>query len=74
MMDIKEHQQVEHQKVFDKKTESRERVNEQPAEELHKPVTKKSERRKIYVRFKGNTCAADLAEMESLPSKNKNVK
>ena len=49
-------------------------VNEQPAEELHKPVTKKFKRRKVYARFKDNIWAADLAEMESLPSKNKNAK
>ena len=49
-------------------------VNEQLAEELHKPVTKKFKRRKVYARFKDNIWAADLAEMESLSSKNKNVK
>ena len=31
-------------------------------------------RRKVYARFKNNIWAADLAEVESLPSKNKNVK
>ena len=59
---------------FDKKTESGESVNEQLAEQLHKPVTKKFKRRKVYARFKDNIWAADLAEMESLSSKNKNVK
>ena len=49
-------------------------VNEQLAEEIHKPVTKKFKRRKIYVRFNDNIWAADLAEMESLSPKNKNVK
>ena len=48
-------------------------VNEQLAEELHKPVTKKFKRRKVYARFKNNILAADLPEMESLSSKNKNV-
>ena len=48
--------------------------NEQLAEELHKPVTKKFKRRKVYTRFKDNSWAADLAEMELLPSKNINVK
>ena len=47
-------------------------VNEQLAEELHKPVTKKL-KRKIYARFKDNIGAADFAEMKSLSSKNKNV-
>ena len=40
-------------------------VNEQPAEELHKPVIKKFKRRRIYVRFKDNIWTADLAEMRS---------
>ena len=49
-------------------------VNEQLSEELHELVTKKFKRRKVYVRFKNNFWAADLAKMESLSSKNKNVK
>ena len=50
-------------KFFDKKTGSGISVNEQLAEELHKPVTKKFKRRKVYARFKNNAWAADLAEM-----------
>ena len=69
-------------KFFDNKTRSRVivtskvgvSVNEQIAEELHKPVIKKFKRRKVYARFKDNIWAVDLAEMESLSSKNKNVK
>ena len=62
-------------KVFDKKTESGVSVNEQLAEELHKPVVKKFKRRKVYARFKDNIwVSAALAEMESLSSKNKNLK
>ena len=69
-------------KFFDKKTRSGAiatsragvSVNEQLAEELHKPVTKKFKRRKVYARFKDNIWAADLSEVESLSSKNKNVK
>ena len=49
-------------------------VNEQPAEELHKPVIKKFKRRKVYARFKDNIWAVDLAEMRPLSSKNKSVK
>ena len=49
-------------------------VNEQLAEELHELVTKNFRRRKVYARFKDNILAADLAEMGSLSSKNKNVK
>ena len=58
-------------KFFDKKTGSGASVNEQLAEELHNPVTKKFQRREVYERFKDNISAADLAEMESLSSKNK---
>ena len=54
---------------FHKKTGSRASVNKQLAEELHKPVTKKLKRRKVYARW-----ATDVAEMRSLSSKNKNVK
>ena len=61
-------------KFFDKKTGLGGSVNEQLAELLHKPVTKKLNRRKVYARFKDNIWAADLAEIEQLSSKNKNVK
>ena len=67
-------------KFFDKKTGSGVigkagvSVNEQLAEELHKPVIKKLKRRKVYARFKDNIWAADLAEMESFSSKNNYVK
>ena len=58
-------------KFFDKKTGSGVSVNEQLAEELHTPVTKKFKRRKVYARLKDYNWAEDLAEMESLSSKNK---
>ena len=45
-------------------------VNEELAEELHKPVIKKFKKRKAYARFKDNIWAAELAEMGSLSSKN----
>ena len=61
-------------KFFDKKTGSGISVNEQLAEKLHKPVTKKYKIRKVYARFKDSIMAADLAEMESLSSKNTNVR
>ena len=56
-------------KVFDKKTISGINVNEQLAEKLHKPVSKKFKRRKVYAKLKYNIWAADLAEMGSLSSK-----
>ena len=49
-------------------------VNEQLAEELQKPVTKKFKRRKLYARFKEYIWAADLAEIESLSYKNKSFR
>ena len=48
-------------------------VNEQLAEELHKPVIKKFKSKKVYAKLKDNTWSVDLAEMESFSSKNKNV-
>ena len=68
-------------KFFDKKTGSGAvatskvgmSVNEQLAEELHEPVIK-FKRRKVYPIFKDNIWVADLAKMEPLSSKNKNIK
>ena len=60
-------------KFFDKKTRLGASVNEELAEELHKPVIKKFKRKKVYARFKDSIRAANLAEMESLSSMNKNV-
>ena len=51
-------------------------VNEQIGEELNKPVIKKKKkikRTKFYARFKENSWAADLAEIESLYSNSKNT-
>ena len=60
---------------FDKKTGSygRANLNEVLAQELHKPVIKEFERRKVQARFKYNIWAADLAEMGSLSSENRGV-
>ena len=41
-------------KIFDEKTGSGISVNEQLAEEIHKPIIKKLKRRKVYTRFKDN--------------------
>ena len=59
-------------KFFDKKTGSVVSENEQLAGQLHKLVIRKFKRRNVYVRFRGNNWAADLAGMESSSSKNKN--
>ena len=61
-------------KIFDKKTGSDVCVNEQLAEKLLKSIIQNLKRRKSYTRFKDNIWATDLAEMESLSSKNKKVK
>ena len=62
-------------KFFGKRTGSRISVTEQLAEELYKPVIKKFKWRKVYARLNDDIwAAADLSEMESLSSENKNVK
>ena len=74
MMDIKKYQQVWSIFVLIRKqNQELEYVNEQLAEALHKTVIKKFKRRKVYVKFEDNFWAADLAEIESLLSKNENV-
>ena len=45
--------------------------NEQLVEELHKPITKKFSKRKIYSAFKDNIWAADLADMQLISKFNK---
>ena len=44
------------------------------AEELHKPVIKKFNKRKVYSQFKNNIWGVDLADMQSLSKKNKSIK
>ena len=38
--------------------------NEQLAEELHKPIIRKFEKRKVYSSFRDNVWGADLADMQ----------
>ena len=38
--------------------------NQQVAEELHKPIIRKFEKRKVHAAFKDNTWGADLADMQ----------
>ena len=47
-------------------------IHENVAEELHKPVIKKFKRRKVYVRLMDNIWVADLSEIASSSSNNKN--
>ena len=44
------------------------------ADELHKPVIKKFNKRKVYSQFKDNIWELDLADMQSLSKKNKGIK
>ena len=44
------------------------------AEELHKPVIKKFNKRKVYSQFKDNIWGVDLAHMQSLSKKDKGIK
>ena len=43
-------------------------------DELHKPIIKKINKRKVYSQFKDNIWGVDLADMQSLSKKNKVIK
>ena len=44
------------------------------ADELHKPIIRKFNKRKVYSQFKDNIWGVDLADMQSLSRKNKEIK
>ena len=44
------------------------------ANELHKPIIRKFNKRKVYSQFKYNIWGVDLADMQSLSRKNKGIK
>ena len=44
------------------------------ADELHKPIIRKFNKRKVYSQFKDNLWGVDLADMQSLSRKNKGIK
>ena len=48
--------------------------NQQLAEELHKPIIKKFEKRKLHAAFKDNIWGADLADMQLLSKYNKGIR
>ena len=62
--------------LLDKKTMSAKGIknNEILAEELHKPVIKKFNKRKVYSQFKDNIWGVDLADMKLLSKENKSIK
>ena len=43
------------------------------ADELHKPIIRKFNKRKVYSQFKDNIWGVDLADMQSLSRKNKGI-
>ena len=45
--------------------------NDELAEELHKPITRKFTKRKVYSPFIDNICSADLANMQLISKFNK---
>ena len=65
-------------KFFDKKSEgsgvNTTRQNQQLAEELHKPIIKKIEKRKVRAAFKDNIWSADLADTQLLSRYNKGIR
>ena len=65
-------------KFFDSKVsgsgEKRILENEQLANELHKPIIRKFEKRKVYSTFKDNIWAVDLADMQLLRKYNKGIR
>ena len=48
--------------------------NQQLADELHKPIIRKFEKRKVYSTFKDNIWGADLADMQLLSKYNKGIR
>ena len=48
--------------------------NEQLAEELHKPIIRKFEKRKVHAAFKDNIWGAELADMQLLSKYNKGIR
>ena len=70
-------------KFFDKKSKvsdakhvntKRTPQNQQLAEELHKPIIKRFEKRKVHAAFKDNIWDADLADMQLLSKYNKGIR
>ena len=48
--------------------------NEQLADELHKPIIRKFEKRKVYSTFKDNIWGVDVADMQLLSKYNKGIR
>ena len=65
-------------KFFDKKSKGSDikcvSQNQQLAEELHKPIIRKFNKRKVHLTIKDNICGADLADMQLISKYNKEVR
>ena len=64
-------------KFFDKKSSGRgisNKPNYQLADTIHKQITKKFKKRKVYSSFRDNIWEVDLADMKSLSKYNKETK
>ena len=66
-------------KFFDKKSTGRgfkklKNSSSILADELHKPIIRKFDKRKVYSQFKDNIWGVDLADMQSLSRKKKGIK
>ena len=48
--------------------------NQQLAEERHKPIVRKFEKRKVHIAFKDNIWGVDLADMQLLSKYNKEIR
>ena len=83
MIDIKEDQLPWYISFFDKTSQgsgrpspsalqiANNKENMQLADELHKPIIRKFEKRKVYFLFRDNIWGADLADMQLLSKFNK---
>ena len=49
-------------------------TNQELAEELHKPINRKFENRKVYSSFIDNISGADLADMQLISKLNKGIR
>ena len=62
-------------KFFDKQSKGAGlKENQQLANELHKPIIKKFNKRKVYSSFKDNIWGVDLADMQLISKYNKGIK
>ena len=62
-------------KFFDKKSKgSGLKENQQLADELHKPVIRKSRKRKVYSTFEDNIWGVDLADMQLITKYSKGIR